>query len=75
MGRVNELKKVTLERDMKHRDVKCTYSIVNGPTGEKLLQVDTYGSESRQLPGKKSQSIRFTAEALRQLKEILLDEF
>lgn len=75
MGRVNELKKVILERDMKHREVECTYSIINGSPGGKYLQIDTYGSASRQFPGKKSQSIRFTPEALQQLKEILLTEF
>jgi hypothetical protein len=75
MGRVNELIKITLERDVNHRDVECTWSIVNNNEGGKCLQIDSYGSASRQVPGKKSQSLRFTPKAIAQLKEILAQEF
>jgi hypothetical protein len=35
------------------------------------LQIDTYGSARRKIVGKKSQSMRFLPEAIKQLKEIL----
>lgn len=74
MGIVNKLDKITLERGSPHRDVECTYSIVIGDNGKKLLQIDTYGSANRQIPGKKSQSIRFTPEAIKQLRDIIETE-
>ena len=51
--------------------MECTYDIVTDPSGRKYLQLDTYGSSKREIPGKKSQSIRFSPEALAQLKEVL----
>jgi len=41
----------------------------------RLLQIDTYGSPARKLKGKKRQSIRFSAEAIQQLKAILAKDF
>ena len=74
MAIVRKLERVDLERDSKHTEVDCTYSIVE-TDGKKYLQIDTYGSSSRKIPGKKSQSIRFSPEALKQLKTILRDRF
>lgn len=74
MGIVSKLNKITLERDSSHRAVECTYSIVHGGDGERLLQIDTYGSAERQIPGKKSQCIRFTPDAIKQLKGIIETE-
>jgi hypothetical protein len=34
------------------------------------LQTDTYGSVDRKIPGKKSQSLRFAPEAIKQLGQI-----
>ena len=70
MAIVRKLEQLLLERDSKHIEVECTYSIINERDGD-YLQVDTYGSKSRQEQGKKSQSIRFSPEAIRQLKEII----
>lgn len=75
MAIVREIKRIELERDSKHTEVDCTYAIVEGQDGQKFLQLDTYGSATREIPGKKSQSIRFTAEAIRQLKTIIDSEF
>ena len=66
MARITQLKKLTLERNAAHQEVDCTYSIVDDE-----LQIDTYGSDQRKILGKKSQSMRFSPEAIQQLKEIL----
>lgn len=58
-----------------HTEVDATYSIIREDDGTKFLQVDTYGSASRKIPGKVSQSIRFSPEALKQLRKILKDHF
>ncbi len=70
MAIVRKLERINLERDSKHSEVECTYSIVNTDEGA-CLQVDTYGSAGRQETGKKSQSIRFAPEGIIQLKKIL----
>lgn len=62
---VRESKSVT-----KQTDVNCTYDIFK-IDGENWLQLDTFGSKKRKMLGKKSQSIRFSPEALKNLKEIL----
>ena len=74
MAIVRKMEPVRLERDSKHSEVNCTYSIVTDDSGIRYLQVDTYGSETRKIPGKKSQSIRFSPEAIEQLKTILATE-
>ncbi len=70
MAIVRKLEKIELERDSSHTEVDATYSIVNGGNGETYLQIDTYGSKERKMAGKKSQSIRFSPEAINQLKDI-----
>ena len=70
MAIVRQLEKINLERDSRHTEVECTYSIINEPDGV-YLQIDTYGSTARQEQGKKSQSIRFSPDAIGQLKSII----
>ena len=71
MAIVRKLERLDLDRDSKHTEVSATYSIVEDQKGEKYLQIDTYGSAFRKIPGKKSQSIRFSPEAIKQLKSII----
>lgn len=74
MAVVRRLEEQTLEKGSSHTEVNCTYSIVDGKDG-RYLQVDTYGSTTRKIPGKKSQSIRFAPEAIKQLKSLLDKQF
>jgi hypothetical protein len=74
MAIVRKLTRVTLDRDAAHTEVDCTYSIVVGADGQRLLQIDTYGSSHRKMPNKKSQSIRFSPEAIEQLRTIVSKE-
>jgi hypothetical protein len=74
MAVVRRLEPQTLEQGTPHSEVECTYSIVH-ENGERFLQVDTYGSTTRKMPGKKSQSIRFAPEAIEQLKILLKEHF
>ena len=75
MAIVRKIKRIALDRDSRHSEVDCTYAIVESQDGYKCLQLDTYGSATRKILGKKSQSIRFTAEAIEQLKKIIESEF
>ena len=70
MAIVTKVAHQPLERDSKHSQVDCTYDVVVEADGEKYLQLDTYGSNQRQIKGKKSQSIRLSRSAIVQLKAI-----
>lgn len=75
MAIVRRLTHSALEKDTPHTEADCTYSIIRDEAGRKYLQIDTYGSKARQIPGKKSQSIRFAPEAIEQLKSLLGTKF
>ena len=53
-------------------EVVCHWSI---SLGGGLLQLDTFGSKKRQVPGKPSQTLQLTVETARELMRILKDEF
>jgi hypothetical protein len=72
MAIVRSLSELTLERATAHSEASSTYSIVNGEDG-RYLQIDTYGSTTREIIGKKSQSIRLSKEAILQLVQIVND--
>jgi hypothetical protein len=74
MALVRKIEKAELERTGVHGPADCTYSAFS-EGGHRYLQLDTYGSESRKLKGKKSQTIQLNAEAALQLIEILRHEF
>ena len=74
MAIVRKLERLTLEHHSPHSEASCTYSIIQDDAG-KSLQVDTYGSAQRKMLDKKSQSIRFSPEAITQLREILSKDF
>jgi hypothetical protein len=74
MAIVRQLVLQQLEAKSQHSETECTYTIVRADDGT-YLQIDTYGSRQRRIPGKKSQSIRFSPEAVEQLKAILARHF
>lgn len=75
MAVVRKFRHLALDRDAAHTEVDCTYSIIHDDNGAKYLQIDTYGSSTRQIPGKKSQSLRLAPEAIEQLKVLLAKHF
>ncbi len=52
--------------------VVCHWSI---SSDRGLLQLDTFGSNERQIPGKQSQTLQLTTQTARELMRILRDEF
>jgi len=75
MAIVRRQEQLALEKDSPHKDVDCTYSVVTDERGRRYLQIDTYGSTDRKMPGKKSQPIRFAPEAIKQLKTLIQQHF
>lgn len=71
MALVRILEKMNMEKPAIHSETTCTYTTFNDENGNTYLQIDTYGSASRKIKGKKSQTTQFGPEALTQLKSIL----
>ncbi len=68
MALVTRFERKYIEKDSNHSEADATYSLI---IKDEIifLQIDTYGSSKRQMPGKISQSIRFSPMALSQLKK------
>ena len=63
-----------MDRNIVHEPVaEATFSVFKDAEGSWYLEIDTYGSATRKMPGKKSQSIQFGPDTLAQLKAILQD--
>lgn len=68
LEKLNHLRNVT--RQSPHKPIQGDYFVFEG-NGLKYLQINTYGSDGRQIPGKTSQTIQFSEESIKQLKEII----
>jgi hypothetical protein len=75
MALIKNLKRGFKDRESIHGITDSSYIIINDKRGQKYLQIDTFGSSERAMPGKISQSIQFSPEAIKQLKEIFSKEF
>lgn len=62
------------EQTRRHTDVLCGYRTVRFGD-ETLLQLDTYGSAERRIPGKTSQSLQLDATAAAELVRIIAATF
>ncbi len=70
MALVKRMERTSINRQSVHGEVECTYTTFE-MNRKKYLQIDTYGSPTREFPGKKSQSLQFDEDSLRQLKNII----
>lgn len=61
MARIDEgnIEQLTKDRNHVHETVKATYTVFKDNRGQKYFQIDTYGSEHREIKGKISQSLQF----------------
>lgn len=75
MALIRKLEKSDLENPKIHGEVDCTYTTFLGVDGKRYFQIDTYGSRSRQLKGKKIQTIQFDEITDKQLLSLFKDEF
>lgn len=55
-------------------EVDCGFSIIS-IGGKRYLQLNTYGSAHRKIPGKMSQTLQLDARAARQLRSLLDEAF
>ncbi len=71
MALVRKLFEAKKERQSVHGEVDCAYSVFTDSQGRTYLQLETFGSPTRKLTGKTSQSMQFDERSLRELKRII----
>jgi len=76
MAQINllKIKKIDKNRNMIHEKVFSTYTIFEN-SGEKYIQIDTYGRNEREIPEKVSQSLQFDRETAKFFVNLLVKEF
>lgn len=75
MARVVNFKKLgTFDGARLHGVVDCGVRVINLAEG-RFVQLETYGSRSRELTGQVSQTIQIDAKAARELIQILVSAF
>lgn len=77
MARINidTIEKLNKDRNTVHTSVTATYTMFDTVDGEHYVQIDTYGKNDREIPGKASQSIQFDKESAKFLVDLLKKEF
>ncbi|MFM9828128.1 MAG: hypothetical protein ACKVOB_05190 [Sphingomonas sp.] len=68
MAIVRKFHELDLKANVRHTETLGGFS-VQGQDGEKFIQINTIGSEDRVIPGKVSQTLRLSKEAVEQLAE------
>lgn len=68
MAIIRKFEQLDLKANARHTETIGGYS-VQGQDGEKFIQINTVGSTDREIPGKVSQTLRLTKEAVEQLAE------
>jgi hypothetical protein len=63
-----------MDRNSIHDEIEASYTAFERD-GRVFIQIDSYGRDERQIPGKKSQTIQFDREGAAALFEILKREF
>ena len=71
---VSEMKQVEKQRVTVHSKVRATYSIFEDG-GKRYFQIDTYGSTTRDMPEKISQTIQIDRQSAMKLISLLVETF
>lgn len=74
MALINRFEERPLEPRRVHAPVLCGYRAME-VEGTRVLQLETYGSPDRVVPGKTSQSIQLNEESARALKRVIESAF
>ncbi len=69
MAIIRKFEELDLKMNARHSETHGGWS-VQGQDGEFFIQINTFGSDERQMPNKVSQSLRLSKEAIEQLAEL-----
>lgn len=72
--RLDDIERIEKARNVLHEKVYTTYTSFE-KNGQKYFQLDTYGTSSREIPEKVSQSFQLDENAARFLVKLLIEEF
>jgi hypothetical protein len=75
MALVRKIESATAERHSVHPEVECTYISFATANGDRYVQLNTYGSPTREVKDRPSQAMQFDAEGAERLVKILKAEF
>ena len=70
----NNIKRLDKERNSVHDPVRATYTTFTSDE-KKYFQIDTYGSSSREMKDKISQSIQIDKEMAKELIKLMIKAF
>lgn len=71
MARVEEFQKIEKSRNSVHEVVEAGYIVFTGNDGKRYVQIETYGSKTRKLQDKVSQTIQLDESGARALVKII----
>jgi hypothetical protein len=74
MAMIERFTPKTMDRNSVHDPIEATYTIFECD-GRSFVQIDSYGRSTREIPGKKSQSIQLDRNAGIELINILKQAF
>ncbi len=69
MAIIRKFDELDLKTNARHTETAGGWS-VQGQDGEKFIQINTVGSAGREIPGKVSQTLRLSKQAIEQLAEL-----
>jgi len=74
MALIRSFTEKKMDRNSLHDEIEATYTVIDWD-GRVLVQIDSYGRDTREIPGKKSQSIQLDREGGLALFKILKSAF
>jgi hypothetical protein len=74
MALVRDISETTKDRQSVHEEVDCLATSFSAD-GEQYLQLETFGTSHRKIPGKVSQSFQLNRESAAKLKKLIEKTF
>jgi hypothetical protein len=74
MALIRHFDRKHMERNSIHDEISATYTVFERD-GRRFIQIDSYGRDEREIPGKKSQTIQLDRDSAQELYKILKNEF
>ena len=74
MALIRTLVEKQMERNSIHDEIEASYTVFEND-GRVFVQIDSYGRDERQIPGKKSQTIQLDKQGAARLYKILKTAF
>jgi hypothetical protein len=74
MALIRHFDRKHMERNSIHDGISASYTVFERD-GRRFIQIDSYGRDEREIPGKKSQTIQLDRDGAQQPYRILQNEF